>query len=236
MSATKPESSDKKVISYFDRAIWTTFHSMVHLLQNDRNSIKTLAERIESNEKSRGVNATIVLISAACLEGFLVECLNSFIIGSRFAPKNTFEGRLDHAFLKRVSMATFKDFKELFTLTLGKPLEDLIENAPLIDGVRFLFQFRNGIAHARSIVYQAYIGDLTDDVDYEIESQYKAIHDYLEKKNLISGHEDLFKDKIADHFAGFVKPYIDAVVPLLPVPQSDGVKILVALAYKSKAK
>lgn len=209
---------------------------MVKWLQTDRNKVKTLAERMEFHERNRGINATIVLLSAACLEGFLVECLNSFIIGSRFVPQDTFEGRLDHAFLRRVSRATFKDFPELFTLTLGRPLEAAVDNKPLIDGVRLLFNFRNGIAHARSVVYQTYAEDLEDDVDYEIENQYKTIHEYLEQKKLIYRHEDLFKNEIADHFAGFVKPYIEAIVPLLPVPQSDNVKVLVALAYKSKIK
>jgi hypothetical protein len=236
MSAKKPVTSNKKVICISDRAIWTTLPSMVNWLQQDRNKIKTLAERMEFDERNRGINATIVLLSAVCLEGFLVECLNTFIIGSRFASQETFEGRLDHAFLKRVSRATFKEFPELFTLTLGKPLEEAIDNKPLIDGVRLLFNFRNGIAHARSVIYQTYAEDLEDDVDYEIENQYKALHEYLGHKKLIYRNDDLFKNIIADHFAGFVKPYIDAVVPLLPEPQSDNVKILVALAYNSKIK
>ena len=209
---------------------------MVKWLQQDRNKVKTQAERIEFHERNRGINATIVLLSAACLEGFLVECLNSFIIGSRFAPHDTFEGRLDHAFLKKVSRATFKDFPELFTLTLGRPLEEALDNKPLIDGVRLLFNFRNGIAHARSVVYQTYEDDLEDDVDYEIENQYEKIHEYLKQRKRIYRHEELFKNEIADHFAGFVNPYIDAVVPLLPVPQSNNVKILVALAFRSPVK
>jgi len=71
-------------------------------------------------------------------------------------------------------------------------------------------------------------------VDYEIESQYKTIHEYLERNKLIYRHEDIFQNAIADHFASLVKPYVDAVVPLLPMPQSDNVKVLVALAYKTK--
>ena len=234
-NAKKANDPNKRVTSYSARAIWTGFPSTIKWLQNQRSADKTLLERVEFHERDRGFNATIILLSAACLEGFLVECLNSYTIGNRFASKDTFEGRLDHAFLKRVSTAMFKDFPELFTLTLGKPLSELITDDNLIEGVEALRAFRNGIAHARPVIYQTCAEDLDDDVDYEMEGQYKTIHEYLEKRKLIYGHEDIFQSKIADHFAGLVRPYMEAVVPLLPVPQSDNVKMLAKMAFKTKS-
>src|SRR5712671_147501 len=191
----KPDNSDKNVTSYSEHPIWTTSPATVKWLQKQRSTFKTEKHFAELNERLRGINATIILLSAACIEGFLVECLLSYAIGNRFSSKNTFEGRLDHAFLKQVSKAMFRDFPELFTLTLGKPLEQLITDKPLIEGVKFLFNFRNGIAHGRSVVYQTYAIDLEDDVDYEMENQYKAIHEYLEEKRLIFRDADLFKNK-----------------------------------------
>ena len=231
-STPDPDNSNKKITSYSETPIWTTIPATVKWLQKERNTFHAQNQYRELYERFRGINSTIILLSAACIEGFLVECLLSYAIGNRFASKETFEGRLDHDFLKRVSKAMFRDFPELFTLTLGKPLEELIENKDLIGGVKLLFNFRNGIAHGRSVVYQTYALDLEDDVDYEMGSQYKAIYDYLEKRNLIYRHEDIFKSEIADHFADLVKPYIEAVISLLPVPQSDNIKALVTQAYR----
>ena len=110
---------DKPLTSYHESAIWTAFPSTIKWLQGERKKIQTPAERAQHYNRQRGMNATIILLSAACIEGFLVECLKSFTIGYRFSPKNTIEGRLDHDFLKRISTATFGQFPDLFRLTLG---------------------------------------------------------------------------------------------------------------------
>ncbi len=228
----KPDEVNKKITSYSTHPIWPTIPGTVKLLQKSRATLKTDKLYAELHQRIRGVNATIILLSATCIEGFLVECLLSYTIGYRFATKDTFQRRLDLDFLKNISKATFKDFPELFTLTLGIPLSELITDKPLLESVRTLIDFRNGIAHGRSISYETYATDLGDDVDYEMENQYKAIHAYLTKNKFVYRHEDILKNEIADHFAGIVKPYIDVVIPLLPEVQSDNVKSLVKWANR----
>ena len=231
---TRTEQLDRPPTSYHENEIWTAFPSTIKWLQSERgNKFILQLNGAQNYKRHRGMNATIILLSAACIEGFLVECLKSFAIGYRFSPKNTIEGRLDHDFLKRISTARFRDFPDLFRLTLGKPISELILRPELNEGVDNLIRFRNGIAHARSVVYETRADDLEDNVEYEIEKQYKEVHKYLEKENLVYRNEEIFNDKTADHFANLVHPYTEAVASLLPVPQSDNVKALIKFAFKS---
>ncbi|MDB6122005.1 MAG: hypothetical protein JWQ71_998 [Pedosphaera sp.] len=225
----KKDNLAKKITSFSDNAIWTTYPLTVKWLQEQRKTMESFD--IESIELHRGVNATIILLSAACLEGFLVDCLKSYVANNRFAARDTFEGRLDHDFLNRISTATFNDFPDLFRLTLGNPLSALISDTDLIEGIRTLINFRNGIAHARSVIHQSSIVEPEGDEDYEIEHQYHDVHKYLEGKNLIYGQQNLFSDKIADHFASLIKSYIDAVLPLIPTSQTMELNMNVSLAY-----
>ena len=230
---TKPKVDlNKKVASYFERPVWTAFPSTILLLQQSRPRNQIAKELADTHNSRSGTNATIILLSAACIEGFLVECLKSFTIGNRFASKNTFEGRMEHDFLRRISTARFRDFADLFTLTLGQPISELVSDKTLIQGVLALISFRNGIAHARSVVYESEDFDVDDYNEYTIDAQYKGIHEYLEKMKLVYQHDDFFNDAVADHFAKLVKPYLNTVVELLPVPQSDNVKSLVKFAFR----
>lgn len=220
-----------RITSYSEQPVWTTFPVTIKWMREQRDAIKT-SELPTQYFRRQGMNATIILLSAACLEGFLVECLSSFAIGNRFASKDTFQGRLDHDFLQRISSATFGDFPDLFRLTLGHPISELLADEKLLKGVRTLIDFRNGIAHGRSVVYLKGEQHLDED-DYEIGNQYERVHEYLEQQKLIFASHDLFDNKeVADHFVGLIKPYMEAVVALLPVPQSDNVKALVKLAWK----
>jgi hypothetical protein len=75
--------------------------------------------------------------------------------------------------------------------------------------------------------------DLEDYVEYEIEKQYKEVHEYLQKMKFVYDNEDIFNNETADHFAHLVKPYVEAVVSLLPAQQSDNVKALIKFAFQS---
>ncbi|MDB6112244.1 MAG: hypothetical protein JWR69_3994 [Pedosphaera sp.] len=228
----KKKGLPKKITTFSDNAIWTTYPLTVKWLREQRKAIGPID--MESFELHRGVNATIILLSAACLEGFLVDCLKSYVPTNRFSERDTFEGRLDHDFLNRISRATFNDFPALFSLTLGNPPSERISDKDLIKGIQTLIDFRNGIAHARSVIHQSSIVGPEGDEDYEMEHQYYEVHKYLEGKDLIYGKQNLFSNKIADHFASLVKPYIDAVLPLIPPSQSMGLNMNLSLAYPHK--
>jgi hypothetical protein len=62
--------------------------------------------------------------------------------------------------------------------------------------------------------YESDALDNDDYTEYYVEQQYKAVHEYLEKKKLAFNDEDFFSGSVADHFAGLLKSYLNAVVEL----------------------
>ena len=75
------------------------------------------------------------------------------------------------------STASFRDFPELFRLALGKPLSELINDKQLINGVRKLIDFRNGIGHGRSSVYHGFGEMYSGEEVYEVGNQYETALD-----------------------------------------------------------
>jgi hypothetical protein len=228
-------NSNKKPLLYVENLVWHTFPRMVKWLQKERNTCKT-GNHFNLQLQNRGFNATIILLSATCIEGFLVECLLSYTIGSIYPKNETFEGRLEYSFREKTLRATFSEFRDLFKLAMGQPLDELVPNKKLIEGVQALISFRNGLAHGRSVSFKVEKYGSTDNTVFEMGSQYKNVHAYLKKQKIVFSDENIISNDIADHFAALIKPYIDAVVPLLPVPQSDSVKILVSMAFNEQGE
>ena len=137
---TKP---DKKITSRHISFVWAAFPSTIEWIQIQRDSSKPTDKLLRSQLKQNGINQTIILLSAACIEGFLVECLQSFASGE-LNSKNTFDNRLNRDYLEQVSKATFRDFSELFRLAVGKPLSELIENDPMRESIRVQPNSQNG--------------------------------------------------------------------------------------------
>jgi hypothetical protein len=220
-----PKNRNDPVVG-MEQPIWIAFPSTIEGLKSARPRPKPSVEQAHLSNKLRGINAAIILLSAACIEGFLVECLLSFEIGTQFSPRATFDDRLHHDFRKRILTASFGDFQELFVLALGEPLSKFISNPPLIEGVKILIDFRNGIAHARSVGYQTCATESENEFKLEIGNQYRQVHKHLESKKLIKGNDDFFTVAVADYFSGLIKPYTEAVLPHLPFIKSD---IVIAL-------
>ncbi len=227
---------DKQVTAWWTSIVWATVPSTIEWLQRERESAKS----IDSPHKNlhRGINSTIVLLSASCIEGFLVECLQSF--ASRIHLKDTFHNRLSLDYIERVSTATYAKMSGLFRVAVGKSLDELLENQQIHKQVKNLFKFRNGLAHGRSAEYRSYSKNYSGKREFEAHGQYKEVEEYLIKNKLISGNEigrqDLFSDKIADHFASLVEPYIRCVVSVLPKEQSETMSHLVEVALCEKPK
>src|SRR5580700_5455175 len=117
----KPKLKDtkgKNIAMAYSRPVWTTFPSTIKLLQRERNKFSAAKDDIVSQQTTKGINGTIILLCAAHLEGFLVECLQSFVPTNIFSRDNTMQGRLEREFLNRIQSATFNDFPDLFRLTL----------------------------------------------------------------------------------------------------------------------
>ncbi len=222
--------NDTKLLSYTENPVWISFPVTIIWMQNQRNKFNSLHDF----EKIRGINITIILLSAACVEGFLVECLMTYVIGNRFVSSETDEGKAKQDLYKRISQATFGDFRELFREILGKTISECINEPSLIEGILALIDFRNGVAHARSVVYEKFGNMFKNTETNKVGNQYKTVHDYLEKNKLICTQGDLFVSDISDHFSNLIKPYIIKVLSLLPSPQSDNVKTLVDIAFKEQ--
>lgn len=236
----KPKLKDtkgKSVALAYSRPVWTTYPSTIQLLQLERGKFAVEKDDVPSQQKNKGINATIILLSAAYLEGFLVDCLLSFVQKNVFSNDDTMDGRLEREFLNRIQSATFSDFPDLFRLTLGDKIRDLlggtIQGDDLLTGIYALISYRNGLAHARSAQYN-FFESASGDAPFELDRQYKEIHCYLGKKKLIKGQDEMLCDSVADHFAKLVEPYVKEVLSLLPVPQSDTVKSLVTFSLTGK--
>jgi hypothetical protein len=234
------ETLKGKVGMYYERPIWTMLPSTIEVLKAQRRKpdATDFTKKIFFRQ-GQGINATIILMSATCIEGFIVECLKSFTMGYRFSDFKKFEGRLNLDFLKRIDKASFAEFPDLFKLTLGAKLQDLIADKDLVDAIQKLIDFRNGIGHGRSVIYVARdeFVPLKDEPNLEVEEQYQTVHKYLEAKGLVNGTENMFNDAVADYFSSLVKPYMIIVLSLLPSdPQSDNVKHLVEFAFKDSDK
>ena len=235
----KPE---KDFTSFNELQIWITYPQTIRMLIENRISPKSGEERAENYCRLQGINATIILLSALTIEGFLTHCLTAMSCGSRFKPNDDFKSRLDYEFHQRATRATFNDFPSLFRIVLGKDPAELINDEKLIKGVRALISFRNGLAHSKPVVHfgldhelQNHLGETDYLTEYEMEAQYKPVHDYLMEAKLIFFEDDkIFTPEIAAHFYGLVEPYINALLKNLPKRGVADVKQHVKLAFRKE--
>lgn len=202
------------LISYWEISIWPHFPQTITWLQLERDARLSKTKLFRKERHYKGINASIIVLSAACIDGFLSDCLQTFA-GGKFTRNDTFVNRLDNEFLRRAKRATFKESKDLFALALGKPLDELISNEDIRNGVNALFNFRNGVAHARSESFETY-DDNEQEQEWQVTGQYEQLNKYLKSKHLIGNAEHLFQNAIVDHFAALVKPYIQSVLLILP--------------------
>lgn len=229
---------DKPLTARRISSLWQTTPSMIEWLQRERKS----AQKIDTTfgMLHQGINSSIVLLSASCIEGFLVECLQSFEFA--FHAKDTFEKRLRHDYYERVSKSTFNEISGFFTIALGKSLSELMKKKPIHKDIEILFRFRNGLAHGRSVEHRSYSEYGSDQSTWEFETwgSYKIVEQYLIEKELCSkeqvGKQDLFSNGIADHFAALIEPYIRDVVSILPKEQADQMRVPLVVTLKEKPK
>jgi hypothetical protein len=231
MSNTIRQPSDAAVES-----LWITFPSAIAFIKKNRDKRLPSSDTFRSYLESTGINATIILLSAASIEGFLSECLHSFSQSGPLNPKDTFQKRLDNDYFNRISTATFGQFVELFKVALGKPLSELITDKELLLDVVTLIDFRNGLAHSKSISYLGYTVPNSDKKEYELGGQYEKVYAYLKKKKLLIpernvGIQSLFSNKIANHFSGVIRKYMDEVVKVLPTEQGKAVRPMITMAF-----
>jgi hypothetical protein len=225
----KKTIASRQATAYWDVTIWQTLPTTVRWLQLERNrSLTGIATRYKA--RHIGVNATIILQSAACIEGFLVECLQLFA-GSRLHPIDSFPRRLEHNYLSRVSNAAFRDLCHLFEVATGKSIREAINDDYLFESIETLFTFRNRIAHANSVTYESYDAATVHLRQFELHGQYAAVERYLKARKIISGTANMFHDTIAGHFASLVQPFIEKFLTIIPKEHQKTMNIHVTTAY-----
>lgn len=236
----KKQKPEKEFNSFNESQIWITYPQTIRMLIENRIMPKTGKEWAENYYRIQGINATIILLSALTIEGFLTHCLTKMSCGSRFKPSDDYKSRLDYEFHQRAMRATFNEFPSLFRIVLGKDPAELINDDKLINGVRALISFRNGLAHSKPVVYlgldhefENHLGQTDYVTEYEMDAQYKPVHDYLIEAKLLFVEDDkIFTPKIAAHFYGLVEPYINALLKNLPKEHIGDVEHHVNLAFR----
>jgi hypothetical protein len=236
MKTKKPANPVRMLLEQYSHPIWPSLPVTIKLLKNNRNKLTSDGKPNAPYPARRGINATIILLSATCVEGFLVDSLMTFVSWFEFFKNDDLKTRLYLDLSERISGATFKDLQDLFTLTLGKTIKDLINDDQLIESIRSLIAFRNGIAHCRSFAYSVYASDINDigsGMETEIKKQYRQVIEYIRQRDLIAKNNvNPFMDEVADHFSDLIFPYMDAVVKILPQEQIKDLKTDVDWAKK----
>jgi hypothetical protein len=227
----KPKADERTPTGLLAMNVWIYYPATIHWIREERN--KSLAlQTFPLTANYKGMNATIILLSACCIEGFLSECLKSF--ANPFKPPTSLENRLERDYLETVNYAMLGDLPDLFRMPLGKPLKDLLNNEPLYKSFEMLSSLRNLLAHAKSVTYKNFdfyaMEVPVTDYKYELTGKQKALEDYLVKLKLIKRNELMLTHNVADHFGAFVKTFIEAVVPLLPEKNQKSMKILLMQA------
>jgi hypothetical protein len=141
-----------------------------------------------------------------------------------------------------LATAAFHAKSDLFAIPLGTTLKNALDNKPIQRDVEILFSFRNCLAHANSAFYLHYEDYESDGIEFVLEGKYGVVRKYLFEKGLLTEHkglkglnitgaENLFTDKIADHFVSIVEPYMREVLKLLPKNQQDSIGLMVNMAF-----
>jgi hypothetical protein len=183
---------NKQIAKYAVDTVWITLPSVIASIQESR-SIQGKTT-LQSQFRHRGSNATIVLLSGACIEGFLAECLESF--ADKLQAKETFAGRLNHEFLGRLATAAFRSKSDLFAIPLGKTLKNALDGKPIQKDVEILFSFRNCLAHANSAFYLHYEDYESEGMEFVLEGKYGLVRKYLFEKGLLAENIGFAESKI----------------------------------------
>src|ERR1017187_2326776 len=98
---TKPKKG--KIEGRRERWTWPHYPETIYWIQQQRNEASKTDKAFLRFRFCRGLNATIVILSATIIEGFINECLESF--ANRFEEIDTMDHRLNHEFLNQLNRA-----------------------------------------------------------------------------------------------------------------------------------
>ena len=243
-------ATQKKVEVQKTEHVWVTLPTVIDALKLSRQFQIETKLTVQKSFLSRGVNATIILLAAASIEGFLTECLEAF--GDRMLGHDKFDERLLHFYLSRVSWASIEDKCKLFNLPLGNTLGELMGDIPIQKDFEALCKLRNCLAHANSFHYSLYEFKENEMEFFPTKAEIKSVRKHLLEIGLltllppvppkeagdpaftITGIEEMFTNKVADHYADLSQKYMEKVIKLLPQPHKSSMKGMVDTAFGVK--
>ena len=164
--------------------------------------------RIDNGETRAGLNYMLVMASACFLEAVMERGLTEIIetLPPSAHPTDT---SMRRDLLSRVRQAQgLKEYKGLFMLATGVPLNELLYMKERWEGIDALYALRNMLAHGRAITARiSFPTDETMPWSTEYEGSYKKVHEYLVKTGVLTAAVDpmslewfCLENKVADHF------------------------------------
>jgi uncharacterized protein YutE (UPF0331/DUF86 family) len=177
-----------------------------------------------------GINYTIILNTACCVEGILEYILKEILFQKstmlqevKSKEFHQFYYSLEKEIHTRIAKTTgINNYNYLFKLLIGKELSKINIIKPYMEGINVLFEFRNVLAHGREIKFESFCIDITNKEYYDsFIGGYKKAEDYLLKKKIINvkyancRNDIYFTNKVADHFWKLSYKFINAIIKSL---------------------
>ena len=205
--------------------IWPYIESVNEFLIDIRKGLKR-------GDVHAGINFTIILNTACCVEGILEYVLKEILFQRRSSLHENesldfhkFYDSIEKEVHDRITKTTGIDnYNYLFKLLTGKELKKIDTVRPYIEGINILFEFRNVLAHGREIKYESFCIDIANKDSYDsFMGGYKKAEDYLIKKRIINKrfadckNYIYFTNKAADHFWKLSHNFINNIIKSLDV-------------------
>ena len=164
--------------------VWPYLESLNKYLIESRKTVRQKDIRI-------GINYTIILNTACCVEGILEYILKEILFQKNTMLQDVnsekfyqFYYSLEKEVHDRIAKTTGIDnYNYLFKLLTGKELSKIDIIKLYMEGINVLFEFRNVLAHGREIKSESFCIDVANKEFYNsFMGGYKKTEEYLLKK------------------------------------------------------
>ncbi len=218
---------------YSDETIhtWELFPQMIQWHQFHRQYVDV---DLSGNPRVH-INALLIMCSAVMVEGAVSSLLLFYVNvpGSPFRsaitvrePITLFNERNRELLTKRIRVATWRDYKQLFQTITGLSLPELVHAS--WESVKRLFDFRNILSHGEQLQIK---GEWKPEEGLElldVERSKNKLFNYLERNSLIEKPKfgeslgwSFLSDEIADHFVSAARNFLDLLSENVPDTQFE---------------
>ena len=192
----------------------------------------TIRKGTKRGEVRSGINYTIILNTACCVEGILEYILKELLFHKNSTlPKSESKDfykyyySIEKEIHDRITKTTGIDnYNYLFKLLTGREVKKIDVLKPHIEGVNVLFELRNVLAHGREIKFESFCIDIANKEYYDsFMGGYKKAEDYLIKKGIIKKrfadckNDIFFTNNVANYFWKLSHNFINDIIKSLDV-------------------